>query len=306
MSFLTPPSHSPFQPLQPVQTPTNPPAGSLIITLVHPDPSRSPATAFFLLCVPDPCLFAYYSALFIHRHFTSSSSTGPIRWRHQHIELELEDKDGLAATSGGRIGISLHWIGNVMKDVNEGRRTMDSAAQEFKGVILHEMVHTIQHDGFGSTPGWLIEGFADYVRLLARLDPPHWKKAGQGNPDKGYETGYDVVAWFLCYLTGQEPPSVPYTGPDAYIPVNFAIPPPVTTQTPSQALPTRIAQDGQPNSPPPPGPPASRPRPRGPFPGLVHVIDSRLETSRWSDSWWVEMTGAPLDVLWREYLEYYS
>ena len=167
------------------------------------------------------------------------------------------------------------------------------------------MVHTIQHDGFGSTPMWFIEGIADYVRLLARLDPPHWKSAGQANRERGWETGYDVVAWFLCYLTGQDPPKIPYTGPDSYIPVDYALPPPIPSAShPSQLLPTRISNDRGP--PPPLGPQRGRPRPRGPFPGLVHVIDSRLETSRWSDSWWIELTGAPLEVLWNEYLDYYA
>ena len=134
ITFLTPPANHPLQPLQQVHPTTQPPPGSLIIALTHPDPSRSPATAFFLSCIPDPCLTTYYSALLIHRHLVSSSETGVPRWRTRRILLELEDKDGLAATSGGRIAISLRWVGNVMRDVQAGKRAMDSAAQEFKGV----------------------------------------------------------------------------------------------------------------------------------------------------------------------------
>ena len=136
VSFLTPPSPNPLQPLQPISSSSSaPPPGSLVLSLTHPDPSQSPATAFFLACVPDPCTFAYYSALVIHRHLTPAvGSSNTVRWRHPNIQLELEDKDGLAATSNGRIAISLHWVGSVMQDVQAGKRKIESAAQEFKGV----------------------------------------------------------------------------------------------------------------------------------------------------------------------------
>ena len=175
------------------------------------------------------------------------------------------------------------------------------------GQVLHEMVHTIQHDGFGSCPGWLIESFADYVRLQAHLDPVHWKKLGQANRERGWETGYDIGAWFLCYLTGQIPEALPYTEPDSFIRSEDAIarPTAATASTSSSgAQPTRISNEPVP--PPSGGPRRGRIRHRGPFPGLVHVINTRLETFRWSDSWWIELTGAPLEILWTEYLDHYS
>jgi len=53
-----------------------------------------------------------------------------------------------------------------------------------------------QYNAFGTCPGGLIEGIADWVRLNANLSPPHWKKEATGNWDAGYEhTGY-----FLEYL----------------------------------------------------------------------------------------------------------
>lgn len=136
ISFITPPASAPLQPLQPIDNGNViPPQGSLVISLSHPDPSKSPATEFFLHCVPDPCTTAYYSALLIHRHLTASTDgRNDPRWRHHTILLKLEDKEGLAATSGGTIGISLKWVGDVMRDVQAGKRAMDSAAQEFKGV----------------------------------------------------------------------------------------------------------------------------------------------------------------------------
>jgi hypothetical protein len=53
-----------------------------------------------------------------------------------------------------------------------------------------------QYNAFGTCPGGLIEGIADWVRLNAHLSPPHWKKEATGNWDAGYQhTGY-----FLEYL----------------------------------------------------------------------------------------------------------
>ncbi|GLJ24736.1 hypothetical protein SUGI_0472870 [Cryptomeria japonica] len=48
----------------------------------------------------------------------------------------------------------------------------------------------------GKSPGGLIEGIADYVRLTAGLAPSHWVKPGGG--DK-WDQGYDVTALFLQY-----------------------------------------------------------------------------------------------------------
>lgn len=64
------------------------------------------------------------------------------------------------------------------------------------GVLTHEMVHCYQYNAFGTCPGGLIEGIADWVRLNANLSPPHWKKEATGKWDAGYQhTGY-----FLEYL----------------------------------------------------------------------------------------------------------
>ncbi|KAJ0077041.1 hypothetical protein Patl1_35404 [Pistacia atlantica] len=48
------------------------------------------------------------------------------------------------------------------------------------------------------TPGGLIEGIADYVRLKANYAPSHWVQPGQGDR---WDQGYDVTARFLDYLT---------------------------------------------------------------------------------------------------------
>lgn len=170
--------------------------------------------------------------------------------------------------------------------------------------MLHEMVHTIQHDGYGSEPGWLIESIADLMRLQAYLGPPHWRVPGQGRDHKGWEEAYDSGARFLAWLTGWEEGSADFPpleeGPSAttgsYSGYTGGAPPAQPTQYPSGPAP-----------PPPqhgPPPPGSKPR-RPPMPNLVRLMDFRLAHERWNDSWWEEMTGARLDVLWAEYLAYY-
>jgi hypothetical protein len=42
------------------------------------------------------------------------------------------------------------------------------------------------------------------------------------------------------------------------------------------------------------------------MPELIRLMDARLEYERWDDRWWEEMAGARLEVLWKEYLDYYN
>lgn len=53
------------------------------------------------------------------------------------MELVLEDKDGLAATSGGRIGVSLKWVEKIMDEVRKGQKRVEMAVKEFKGVCRY-------------------------------------------------------------------------------------------------------------------------------------------------------------------------
>ncbi|KAG6793130.1 hypothetical protein POTOM_002321 [Populus tomentosa] len=71
--------------------------------------------------------------------------------------------------------------------------------REITGVLYHEMAHIWQWNGNGQTPGGLIEGIADFVRLKANYAPSHWVQAGQGDR---WDQGYDVTAKFLDYCNG--------------------------------------------------------------------------------------------------------
>ena len=92
-----------------------------------------------MTCLPDPIGFLYHSAIFIQSNLKPSSTPDHVpdsgsEWRHQLIQLVLEDEPGLAATSGGKIHVSLQWVESVMKDVHSSKRDTQAAIKEFKGV----------------------------------------------------------------------------------------------------------------------------------------------------------------------------
>src|SRR5205814_7754400 len=110
------------------------------------------------------------------------------------VTLILRSMPGVAYTTGidldddhKEIHFSTDYIARVSKDRKEA---------EILGVLRHEMVHCFQYNGFGTAPGGLIEGIADWVRLKGDLIPPHWSESGEGRWNAGYQhTGY-----FLEYL----------------------------------------------------------------------------------------------------------
>lgn len=110
------------------------------------------------------------------------------------VTLILRSMPGVAYTVGTELD-------NDHKEIHFSLEYIDGIAAERKeaeimGVLTHEMVHCYQYNAYGTCPGGLIEGIADWVRLHAELSPPHWKKEAGGKWDAGYQhTGY-----FLEYL----------------------------------------------------------------------------------------------------------
>ena len=103
------------------------------------------------------------------------------------VSLFIDDRDGVAFTSNNEIHVSARYINGYSRNVKT----------EITGVLYHESTHIWQWNGNGqSTPGGLIEGIADYVRLKAGYAPSHWVKPGQGDR---WDQGYDVTARFLDY-----------------------------------------------------------------------------------------------------------
>lgn len=110
------------------------------------------------------------------------------------VTLVLRSMEGVAYTTGSELDSDhkeIHFSLDYIRGIAASRKE-----HEIMGVLTHEMVHCYQYNAFGTCPGGLIEGIADWVRLNSNLSPPHWKKETSGKWDAGYQhTGY-----FLEYL----------------------------------------------------------------------------------------------------------
>jgi len=110
------------------------------------------------------------------------------------VTLILRSMPGVAYTTGSDLDDDhkeIHFSLDYIHGISESRKK-----DEIMGVLTHEMVHCYQYNAFGTCPGGLIEGIADWVRLNSDLSPPHWRKEAGGKWDAGYQhTGY-----FLEYI----------------------------------------------------------------------------------------------------------
>ncbi|RFU35647.1 hypothetical protein B7463_g639, partial [Scytalidium lignicola] len=110
------------------------------------------------------------------------------------VTLILRSMPGVAYTTGSELDGDHKEIHFSLEYINDIASERTSA--EIMGVLTHEMVHCYQYNAYGTCPGGLIEGIADWVRLNACLSPPHWKREAGEKWDAGYQhTGY-----FLEYL----------------------------------------------------------------------------------------------------------
>jgi hypothetical protein len=100
-----------------------------------------------------------------------------------------KDMQGVAGTSGTRIACAGDWF----------RRNLEGEAA---GAVVHELVHVVQRygrvrDGRPS-PGWLVEGVADYIRWF-HFEPPSQRP--RPNPATAHFTdSYRTTAAFLNYV----------------------------------------------------------------------------------------------------------
>ncbi|KAK9435345.1 PBSP domain protein [Metarhizium brunneum] len=126
--------------------------------------------------------------------YTSPASPTTTPPPTRSITLILRDMPGVAYTTGTELDDDhkeVHFSLNHIAGTSKPR-----AAQEITGVITHELVHCLQWNAFGTCPGGLVEGVADWVRLNCDLAPPHWKKEAADR----WDAGYQHTAYFLDYL----------------------------------------------------------------------------------------------------------
>ncbi|KAL1856742.1 hypothetical protein Plec18170_003713 [Paecilomyces lecythidis] len=138
------------------------------------------------------------------------------------VTVILRDFSGVAYTTGTDLDNDhkeIHFSLSYIRTAS----TYPDPRKELAGVLTHELVHCYQHttppspspsslpspsDNSQSPtndslrpPGGLIEGIADFVRLKAHLDPPHWKRPASATdrPDR-WDAGYQHTAFFLAWL----------------------------------------------------------------------------------------------------------
>ena len=93
-------------------------------------------------------------------------------------------QDAPAYATGGGIFVSVPWV---------------RAHPEDFGMMIHEMTHLVQsYPGSRTTPGWLVEGIADYIRWWRYEPEAPRPKITEKNK---YTDAYRVTAFFLAFLT---------------------------------------------------------------------------------------------------------
>ncbi|CAI7628233.1 unnamed protein product [Penicillium glandicola] len=190
---------------------------------LHVQELRHPASSAFLALIPDvgttldKALANIIQYLYTsppeskntHRP-TFTPSIPPTR----SVTVFLRDYSGVAYTTGTElddahkeIHVSLPYI----QHCTSGPSAKDDPLHELVGVLTHELVHCYQHtaplsssednNNIPRPPGGLIEGIADFVRLKAGLEPPHWKRplSAAERPPK-WDMGYQHTAYFLAWL----------------------------------------------------------------------------------------------------------
>ncbi|OGE55851.1 hypothetical protein PENARI_c003G04501 [Penicillium arizonense] len=201
---------------------------------LHIQDLRHPASSVFLAFIPDigstldQALTNIINYLYTSPEPSTSNTSRPPPHRPQFtpsipqtrsVTVFLRDYSGVAYTTGTELD-DAHKEIHVSLPYVQYCTSKDDPLHELVGVLTHELVHCYQHtappgsddkddDGDGDDdnggiprpPGGLIEGIADFVRLKAGLEPPHWKKpqSKDERPEK-WDMGYQHTAYFLAWL----------------------------------------------------------------------------------------------------------
>ncbi len=116
-----------------------------------------------------------------------------LRYRH--------DMGGIPASAGGAgVNLNAGWF----------PRQLD---REARGAVVHELVHVVQQYRRGSrenpTPGWLVEGIADYVRWFLYEPESRGAEITNGNfLGARYDSSYRITANFLDWVTREHDPAI--------------------------------------------------------------------------------------------------
>ena len=126
------------------------------------------------------------------------------------LTLFVKDMDGVAHTNVGsepysyEIHLSVKYISSFLS-----KHGLAESKKELYGVLLHEMVHVVQSNGYDTLHGALVEGIADYFRLVAGYESVNW--AGKPNKSKKWQDGYADCAYFLKWIVDTKVPGFVHT-----------------------------------------------------------------------------------------------
>ncbi|KAJ5985845.1 hypothetical protein N7522_013041 [Penicillium canescens] len=166
---------------------------------LHIQDLRHPASSVFLAFIPDigstldQALTNIIKYLYTSPEPSTSTTSRPAPTEPTSHPAFPRLAPGVAYTTGTELD-DAHKEIHVSLPYVQYCTSKDDPLHELVGVLTHELVHCYQHtappgsddkddDGDGDDdggiprpPGGLIEGIADFVRLKAGLEPPHWKK----------------------------------------------------------------------------------------------------------------------------------
>ena len=119
------------------------------------------------------------------------------KWTRGDVTLILDPKDGVAASSAQSRTI---WL---------SLKFAEKMPQEVKGACVHEFAHIVQDyrpapgraKPYAKTPGWLVEGIADWVRWVNYEGKAGVKRVtddARRNPK--HDASYGITAAFLDYV----------------------------------------------------------------------------------------------------------
>jgi hypothetical protein len=182
---------------------------------------RHPSSQLFVSLIPDLASTLETALTAIIRNLYTSAVPGkqkhapafePCLPPTRSVTILLRDIGGVAYTTGNELDNDHKEIHISLQYIHHCRSKADPLA-ELQGVITHELVHCYQYaaprasldgkpdDSTPRAPGGLIEGVADFVRLKAGLEPPHWSRptSAKQRPEK-WDSGYQHTAYFLAWL----------------------------------------------------------------------------------------------------------
>lgn len=117
----------------------------------------------------------------------------------RHVLLRFRnDMGGVPASAGGEtVNLNAPWF----------RGELD---REARGAVVHELVHVVQQYDRASrttrnsvrTPGWIVEGIADYIRWYGYEPQSNGAEVSRQNAESAkYDSSYRVTANFLNWVT---------------------------------------------------------------------------------------------------------